>query len=228
MKVAITILLTTLFSFGVGFAAQQREVNTPTERFSYSLGYQIGKDLKRQDLSVDLETMRNGTLDGLAAAEPKYDQQQMQQLLVALKKQVVAAQSTNQQQAVEQTMTEDRAFLEANSRKEGVISLPSGLQYQVLKSGKGRTPTQNDKVTINYRGPLTPGQDLDLSQQKSTTATPPVRKMIPGMQEAVLLMREGDSWRIFVPAALSYDENGPLQRRAVIFDLELIAIKAEK
>ena len=118
--------------------------------------------------------------------------------------------------------------MEANKKKEGVKTLPSGLQYKVLKDGSGKTATATDEVTVNYRGSFIDGAEFDSSYKKGTPLTFQVDKIIPGWKEALQLMKEGSKWQLFVPPELGYGERsvGPIPPNAtLIFEVELVAIK---
>jgi FKBP-type peptidyl-prolyl cis-trans isomerase FklB len=226
MRVALTAVLGTILLLGVGVAAEEPEVDDPTDRASYSLGHQIGQDLARQGSEVDPEAMRKGLLDGLAGAEPVLDPQEMQQVLATLKRRVVAAQREEKRQAAERYREEGKEFLAANAEQEGVVTLPSGLQYKILRRGAGQTPEASDKVNVHYRGTLMDGTEFhDSRRQPGEPETLHVSGVIRGLTEALQLMQEGARWQLFVPADLAYGRRGPLADRTVIFDVELISVE---
>jgi FKBP-type peptidyl-prolyl cis-trans isomerase FklB len=123
----------------------------------------------------------------------------------------------------EKYIGEGREFLAENAKKEGVVTLPSGLQYRVVKSGSGRTPGPQSTVTVNYRGTLIDGTEFGGSGYTPDTFR--VDGVISGWEQALQLMKEGDRWTLFVPADLAYGERGPLADRTVIFDIELISVE---
>jgi FKBP-type peptidyl-prolyl cis-trans isomerase FklB len=123
---------------------------------------------------------------------------------------------------------EGDAFLAENMKKEGVMALPSGLQYKILKAGSGKMPTDADTVECNYRGTFINGTEFDSSYRTGKPATLKVKGVIPGWQEALKLMPVGSKWQLFIPPQLAYGErgSGPIGPNAtLIFDLELLAIK---
>ncbi len=216
--------------------AEEKPVDDASTRLGYSLGYQIGEDLKRQGTEVRPETLQRGVQDGLSGLAPGVEPQQMQQILSGLKKKLTAEEKAQMQIAVEKMAQkqsaiegyrgEGREFLAANANKEGVVALPSGLQYQVLGKGSGAIPGPNDTVTVHYRGTTLQGAVFyDSRGGEGKPASFHVGAVIRGMGEALQRMREGDKWRLFVPADLAYGERGPLADRALIFEVELISIK---
>jgi FKBP-type peptidyl-prolyl cis-trans isomerase FklB len=133
--------------------------------------------------------------------------------------------------AAEANKTQGEAFLKTNGAKPGVVTLPSGLQYQILTAGKGPKPTSSDTVMCNYRGTLIDGTEFDASAQHGGPASLPVSGVIPGWTEALQLMPVGSKWRLFVPADLAYGERGAGgdigPNAALIFDIELLSISKD-
>jgi len=132
----------------------------------------------------------------------------------------------------EKNKKEGEIFLEANKKKEGVQTLPSGLQYKVLKAGAGKKPTATDTVTVHYRGTLIDGKEFDSSYQRGKPVTFPVNGVIPGWTEALPLMEEGAKWELFIPSNLAYGERGAGRdigpNATLIFEVELISIEEKK
>ena len=128
----------------------------------------------------------------------------------------------------EKNLKEGKAFLEKNSKKKGVITTKSGLQYKIIKSGKGATPKPGDTVTTHYRGTLINGTEFDSSYKRGKPASFPVNGVIKGWTEALQLMQVGDKWELYIPAELAYGANGPSPvigpNSALIFEIELIKI----
>ncbi len=124
-----------------------------------------------------------------------------------------------------------QAFLEANKKKEGVVTLPSGLQYKIITEGKGKQPKSTDTVVAHYRGTLTNGTEFDSSYKRNEPATFPVAGVIKGWQEVLPLMKEGAKWQVYIPAELAYgprgagDVIGP--NEVLVFDIELLSVKSE-
>lgn len=204
------------------------------DRTSYSLGYQIGEDLKTQNADFDPSSFQKGIEDAISDAKPFFSDEEMRATLVEVKKKILARQQATQTERrlkqvanKEKNWAENRDFLAANAKKEGVVTLPSGLQYMVLTEGAGRNPGLHDTVLLNYKGTLVDGTEYGSSPQGKPVKQR-VDAMIAGMKEALPLMKEGAKWRIFVPADLAYGEKGPMAERAVIIDIELISVEASK
>jgi FKBP-type peptidyl-prolyl cis-trans isomerase FklB len=134
--------------------------------------------------------------------------------------------------AAAENKTKGEAFLAENKKKEGVVTLPSGLQYKILKAGEGPKPTAEDSVKCNYRGTLIDGKEFDSSYKRNEPATFPVKGVIKGWTEALQLMPVGSKWQLFIPPDLAYGERGAgelIQPEAtLIFEVELLSIENKK
>jgi len=132
----------------------------------------------------------------------------------------------------EKNKKEGEGFLAENKKKEGVVTLPSGLQYKVMKEGTGRTPGENDVVVVNYKGTLIDGTEFDSSYRRGKPENLPVNGVIPGWTEALQLMQVGAKWQLFVPSSLAYGERGAGRdigpNATLIFEIELISIQEKK
>jgi len=219
---------------GVVFAADKTVLPDRKGSVSYSVGYQIGEDLKRQRLDFDAGAFLKGARDALADARPQFSAEEMRVALAELKKQILAGNKAEQEarraelrKTKEKQIAEDKDFLAGSAKKEGVISLPGGLQYQVIREGKGKNPAPSDAVQIHYRATLTDGTEFDSSYREGKPKTYRVSSMIPGLRQTLPLMKESARWRIIVPADLAYSE-GPFASRVAVFDLELISVGSVK
>jgi FKBP-type peptidyl-prolyl cis-trans isomerase FklB len=227
MKRLVVLVFILFLSCGVSLAGEKPVLREERDRVSYSVGYQIGGDFKQQRTDIDPDAFLKGIEDALAEAEPPLSPEEMRAILQEMKAKILAEQRQQKQTAVEQYRGEGREFLAANARKEGVISLPSGLQYKILREGTGRTPGPDNRVIVHYRGTLIDGREFYNSRRgKETPETFHVGAVIKGMSEALQLMKEGAQWKLFVPADLAYGERGPVGERAVIFDVELIKVES--
>ena len=132
----------------------------------------------------------------------------------------------------EKNKAEGEAFLAENKKKEGVITLPSGLQYKVIKAGTGKKPKATDTVTVHYQGTLIDGKEFDSSYRRGQPVTFPVNGVIPGWTEALQLMEEGAKWQIFIPSSLAYGDRGAGRdigpHATLIFEIELVSIQEQK
>jgi len=196
-------------------------------RDSYSLGYEFGNRLKRQGVEVDQEVLISAVRQGLEGREPALSPDEIHKTLKQLQRKLVIIQNRRFEELAARNLTEGTAFLESNKAKEGVKTLPSGLQYRVLREGTGPIPQPNEWVTVRYRGTLIDGNEFDSSQRRGDPPTLPLHGMIKGWTEALQLMKTGSKWQITVPPDLAYGNRqfGRIPPNSVlIFDLELLAI----
>lgn len=198
---------------------------------SYGIGMQTGQSIKRDGVGIDLDAFIQGIRDGAEAAEPKYTEEQIRTALEAFKKGVQAKMEQGQQALGEKNLRDGKAFLAKNKTKEGVKSRPSGLQYEVLKSGKGASPKATDTVKVHYEGTLLDGTVFDSSIERKEPAVFPVNRVIPGWTEAMQLMKVGDKWRLVVPPDLAYGARGAGNdigpNAVLIFEVELLGIESQ-
>ena len=200
------------------------------DKVSYSIGMDIGNNLKRQSIEVDPDILARGVKDAMAGDNTLLSTEEARETLVALQQELLAKNQERMKQAAEKNKQEGEAYLAGNKKKEGVVSLPSGLQYKVLQAGDGPSPKDTDTVETNYRGTLIDGTEFDSSYKRGQTAVFPVNGVIAGWTEALQLMKVGDKCQLFVPPELAYGERGagPIgPNSTLIFDVELVSIKAD-
>jgi FKBP-type peptidyl-prolyl cis-trans isomerase FklB len=223
--VAITLLI---LSFGLCEAGEAPEIRDENDRISYSIGHQIGGDFKRQGVDLKPDLVVQGIQDALKGDKPRMTPEEMNKTLVELKRKVTAAQQEERKMAAEKSRAEGEAFLAENAKKEGVVTLPSGLQYKILKDGAGASPQATDNVTVHYRGTLIDGTEFDSSHKRNQPATFRVSGVIRGWTEALQRMKPGAKWRLFIPAKLAYGERGTGSaippNSALIFEVELLKV----
>ena len=195
------------------------------DRISYSLGYQIGGDFKKEKTDIDPVAFLKGVKDALARSGPALSAEEMKPLLVDMKKRIVERQRAEKLEMVEQRLGAGTKFLEDNAKKEGVTTLPSGLQYKVIREGDGRQPKPSDRVKVHYSGRRIDGTEFSSSYRKGEAEIFHVNGVLPGITEALQLMKEGAKWKIFMPSNLAFGKRGVLAYRTVIYDLELISIE---
>jgi len=199
------------------------------DKVSYSIGMNIGNNLKKQAIDVNPDALVYGIKDALSGGKALITEQEVNDTLMAFQKEMASKQSERLKELGEKNKKEGEAFLAENKKKEDVITLPSGLQYKVIKEGTGETPKLTDTVTTNYRGTLIDGTEFDSSYRREQPATFPVKGVIAGWTEALQLMKVGSKWQLFTPSNLAYGERragrdiGP--NAALIFDVELLSIK---
>lgn len=199
-----------------------QKLNNEIDSVSYSLGVNIGENIKTQFPDIDLKNFE-------AAIKDVLDDNKKPSISGADAQKTIQEYFTKQQaKASESVVEEGRKFLAENSKKENVVTLESGLQYEVIKNGKGAKPTLNDQVTTHYHGTLIDGTVFDSSVERGEPASFPVSGVIKGWTEALQLMNVGSKWRLFVPYDLAYGERGAGPKigpfTTLIFEVELISI----
>ncbi len=227
-RVCASVLGVVLLAGAAGAAGP----GTPSDergKAGYSIGFQIGGDLQRQGLEVDPELLVQGLRDALAGTEPRMTPDDMRQTLVALRNRAAAAQRQQQEEQGRANQEAGKAFLAGNASQEGVVTLPSGLQYQVLTEGAGAAPQASDTVSVHYRGTLIDGTEFDSSYGRGQPATFQLDRVIKGWTEGVQLMRPGSKYRFFIPPELAYGERGAGPQigpnSTLIFEVELLEVK---
>jgi FKBP-type peptidyl-prolyl cis-trans isomerase FklB len=205
---------------------------TDKEKASYALGMNIGSTFVRQSVDVDPNILVQGLKDEMAGGKTLMTEDEARATLTKLQGEMREKQMAKMKVEAEANKKEGDEFLAANKAKEGVVTLPSGLQYKILSAGTGPKPTAKDTVVCNYRGTLINGKEFDSSYKRGEPATFPVSGVIKGWTEALQLMPVGSKWQLFVPADLAYGERGPAPEigpnATLIFDVELLSIKDEK
>jgi len=200
-------------------------------KISYSVGYQVGGDFKRQKLAVNPELLLKGIQDAIENNELLINKKEMQQILTDLKKKIVADQKEEKKKAAEKNLADGRKFLLENEKKRGVRTLESGLQYRILKKGSGASPKPTDMVTLHYKGNLIDGKEFDSSYKRGEPATFRADGCIRGWAEALQMMNEGAKWKLFMPPDLAYGERGAgliSPNSTLVFNLELISVQPSK
>jgi FKBP-type peptidyl-prolyl cis-trans isomerase len=204
-------------------------LKTSKEKFSYALGMKMGANLHKQSVPVDPNILARGLKDGLSGGKTLLTEEQAQAALVEVQNDLRKKQQEKMQAEGATNKKEGDAFLAANKGKEGVVTLPSGLQYKILKEGTGAKPTAGDSVVCNYRGTLINGTEFDSSYKRGQPATFPVTGVIKGWTEALQLMPVGSKWQLFIPPDLAYGERGPSPEigsdSTLIFEVELLSIE---
>ncbi len=207
-------------------------LKTQKDKISYAVGMNVGTNLKKQAVDVDPAILLQGLQDGVSGNKPLLTDEETRTVLMQLQDDVRQKQAAKAQQVGSANKTEGEAFLAANKNKEGVITLPSGLQYKILKAGTGPKPAATDSVVCNYRGTLINGTEFDSSYKRGQPATFPVSGVIKGWTEALQLMPTGSKWQLFIPAPLAYAERGAGAdigpNATLIFEIELLSIQAPK
>jgi FKBP-type peptidyl-prolyl cis-trans isomerase FklB len=206
-------------------------LTTQKDKLSYAIGMNVAKGLQRQSVEVDPAIVAQGLKDTLAGGKTLLTEQEAQTAMTELQAEMRKKQEEKAKLAGDANKQEGAAFLAANKTKEGVVTLPSGLQYKVLKQGDGPKPTATDSVVCNYKGTLIKGTEFDSSYKRGQPATFPVNGVIKGWTEALQLMPAGSKWQLFVPPDLAYGARGAGQdigpNATLIFEVELLSIQAK-
>jgi FKBP-type peptidyl-prolyl cis-trans isomerase FklB len=228
----ISLTIALILSLLVGTVqAQEAAPQTDIEKHSYAIGVQVAEGIKSQGVEVDPAMVAAGVRDALAGTKLLMSEDEIGAAIMALQMRLQQKEQQERAAALEKNKKEGDDFLAANKTKEGVVSLPSGLQYKILTAGEGRNPTDDDTVVCNYRGTLLDGKEFDSSYGREP-ATFGVKDVIPGFREAIKLMSAGAKWQIFIPADLAYGERGAgnvIEPNAtLIFEIELISIQEKK
>ena len=230
--------------FTVGFSlvllldvswADEIKLESEADRIGYSLGQQIGRDFKRQGVELDAAALVHGFNDANSGAEPALDREEMTATLGNFKGRITAAQREEAQQRraqrqkdAEEKRRKGQEFLAANGSKPGVKTLPSGLQYKVIKAGTGKKPGPQDVVRVHYRARQLNGHEFDSSDSSGGPVSFSVNKVIRGWTEALQLMREGARWELYLPPELAYGRRGPLAGQTVIYEVELLGVGEDR
>jgi FKBP-type peptidyl-prolyl cis-trans isomerase len=205
-------------------------LTTSKQKASYAIGMNWGTGLHRQAIDVDTAALLQGMKDGLAGGKTLLTEDEARAALMQLQKEMQEKQQAKAAAEGDANKKEGEAFLAANKGKEGVVTLPSGLQYKILTPGTGPKPTATDSVVCNYKGTLINGTEFDSSYKRGEPATFPVTGVIKGWTEALQLMPVGSKWQLFIPSDLAYGARGtpggPIGPNAtLIFEVELMSIK---
>ena len=205
-------------------------LNTQKEKASYVIGLNIGRSMHKDSVDVDTAILLRGMKDGLAGAKPLLTDDEARAVMVALQADLRTKQEEKMQALAETNKKEGDAFFAENKTKDGVVTLPSGLQYKVLVEGTGPKPTATDTVVCNYKGTLLDSTEFDSSYKRGQPVTFPVNGVIKGWTEALQLMPVGSKWQLFVPPDLAYGARGGPgggigPNATLIFEVELMSIK---
>ncbi|MEW6001616.1 MAG: FKBP-type peptidyl-prolyl cis-trans isomerase [Nitrospirota bacterium] len=228
MKLQVVVALCVLF-LAVQVYGEEMVLKDQRDKVSYSIGINLGNNFKRQSIDINPDALVQGIKDTLSSGKTLMTEDEIRDTLAAFQKEMLDKQAERMKELGEKNKKEGETFLSENKKKEGVVTLPSGLQYKVLKEGTGKTPKATDTVIVNYKGTLIDGTEFDSSYRRGQSATFPVNGVIPGWSEALQLMKEGSKWQLFIPSNLAYGERGAGNiigpNATLIFEVELISIK---
>jgi FKBP-type peptidyl-prolyl cis-trans isomerase len=204
-------------------------LKTQKDKASYAIGMNIGAGLRKQSVDIDPAIVARGLRDSFSNGKTLLTEDEAHAALTQLQSEVRMKQQEMAQRLGQANKKEGTAFLEANKTKDGIVTLPSGLQYKVLQEGTGPKPAATDTVECNYRGTLLDNTEFDSSYKGGQPAKFPVNGVIKGWTEALQLMPVGSKWQLFVPADLAYGERGKGGQigpnATLVFEVELLSIQ---
>jgi FKBP-type peptidyl-prolyl cis-trans isomerase FklB len=210
-------------------ANDSSELKTEKDKTSYAIGMEMGKGVKTQGLDIDPELLMRGLRDALSDKQSLMSDDELRAVVTKLQNDVRQKQMAAQQASAAENKAKGDAFLAENAKKDGVVSLPDGLQYKILTPGTGKKPAESDTVLCNYKGTFIDGTEFDGSEKAGKPVPFPVKGVIPGFKEALQLMPIGSKWQVFIPSALAYGERGAGNvigpNSTLVFEIELVNIQ---
>jgi FKBP-type peptidyl-prolyl cis-trans isomerase len=229
MVLATTILAGVMLAQNTPAPKDQPALTDQKQKLSYALGMNIAHMLRGQSIEIDPAMFNKGLSDTYSGGKPLLTDEEAQTLITEMQKDMRKKMEEVRAHAAEDNKKAGDAFLAENKKAPGVVTLPSGLQYKVLKAGEGKKPTLDDTVVCQYRGTSIDGKEFDSSYKRNEPATFPVKGVIKGWTEALQLMPVGSKWQLFIPPDLAYGERGAGANigpnATLIFEVELVSIK---
>lgn len=208
------------------------ELSNNKDKVSYALGYEIGTNLKNEQIDVDHGIFVQGLKNAMDGKKGTMTEKQVQQTLLAFQKEMLAKRAQEFEGLAKKNAKEGAAFLKENSTKEGVVTLKNGLQYKVLAQGTGNSPKENDTVTVDYEGTTIDGKVFDSSYKRGKPTSFQVDEVIPAWSEALQKMKTGATWMVYAPPSLAYGKTGiggPIgPEQTLVFKIHLISVEAAK
>lgn len=219
-----------LVASGLVANATAQELETEEQRLGYSIGYEFGAELRSYDIDLDLAAVFAAVEAAYKNQAPALEVTEMRDRMVALQEQIRQERMAQFEALAEENQSRADEFLSENQSKNGIVSLPSGVQYRIIEEGEGDRPGMDDVVTVHYRGSKIDGREFDSSFRRGVPAVFEVNSVIAGWQEILPLMREGAMWQVFLPPELAFGVRGdpPVigPNEALQFDLRLVQIGA--
>jgi len=196
-------------------------------KLSYAVGWDIGEDIQRRGAEFDVETIIAAIRDSSSGKEPQVPAEEMVAMLTALQQKVRQEQAEAFQKLATENQKASEEFLAANLKKNGIVALPSGIQYRIIEEGDGARPGMTSTVKVHYRGSRTDGLEFDSSFARGVPEEFNVETVLKGWQEVLPLMKTGSTWQVFIPPELAFGARGnpPVgPNETLIFDLKLVEI----
>lgn len=211
------------------FAQAPTTLDTDMKKVSYSIGVDLGRSIKKQNLDLDMSVLVKGLQDGYAGGTTLLSDTEMKDVLTNFQKQFIAKKNAEMEALAKKNLETGKNFLENNKKQPGVVTLADGLQYKIITAGKGEKPGPNDTVTVNYTGKLINGQVFDSSDKQGHPISFQVNQVIKGWTEVLQLMPVGSTWEVYIPADLAYGQQavGPMigPNETLIFSIQLLSIQ---
>ena len=228
-RIVIAVLAGGLWACCASAQDAPAALKTQKEKMSYAIGMEMGKGVKAQGLDVDPNVVSQGLKDAVTGGKSLMSDEELKTVITALQDDI----KQKQMQAMEAAAVENKklgeAYLAENGKKEGVVTLPSGLQYKIITAGQGKKPVETDTVMCKYTGTFTDGTEFDSSAEAGKPVPFEIKTVIPGFREALQLMPVGSKWHIVVPSELAYGDRGAGgvigPNATLVFDLELVSIQ---
>jgi FKBP-type peptidyl-prolyl cis-trans isomerase FklB len=229
MRIAITVFLGCALAAAPAWAADAPALKTTQDKVSYSIGLSVGRNLKTQEIEVDLDTFTLGLRDGMAGDKQQLSDDEIREVMFAYQMERRAKQVEAHNKVATANKKQGDDFLASNKKKKGVKTTASGLQYKVIKVGTGKAPKPESTVTAHYRGTLLDGTEFDSSYTRGEPAQFPVNGVIAGWTEVLQLMKVGGKVQVWIPPDLAYGEQGAGSRigpnSTLMFEIELIEVE---
>jgi FKBP-type peptidyl-prolyl cis-trans isomerase FklB len=229
MKIKVITALVLSSALSSAIAADAIPLTTDIDKLSYSIGTDLGKNLKKQDISINPAALAKGIEDGINGGTLLLTDQQMKDVLTTFQKNLMAKRSALFDKKAQENKAPGEAFLAQNKGKPGVVTLPSGLQYKIITAGTGDKPGKEDTVEVEYTGRLINGEVFDTTEKAGKPISFKLSQVIPGWTEALQLMPAGSTWELYIPAQLAYgtrNVGGPIgPNETLVFNVHLISIK---
>ncbi len=224
MRSVFALIILTVFIAGPVMA---QDITTDKGKLSYAVGWDIGQDIQRRGAEFDVEAVIAAVRDSSAGRDPRVPAEEMTAMLTELQQRVRQEQLEAFEKLSAENQRASEEFLAANLSKNGIVALPSGVQYRIIEEGDGARPGMESTVRVHYRGSKTNGLEFDSSFARGVPEEFPVNTVLKGWQEVLPLMKTGSTWQVFVPPELAFGARGnqPVgPNEALMFDLKLIEI----
>jgi len=232
--VALTVLMAACDKAPTEKAAEAppAELTTQEQKLSYIFGQNIGSQFKTETMKIDVDVFAMGVKDAIAGVEPKLAEADVMEALQKFQEEKMAEQQKSFDEASTKNIAQGEAFMAENAKKEGVVTLESGLQYKIIEEGEGAVPTETSTVEVHYKGTLIDGTEFDSSFKRGVPASFGVTQVIPGWTEALMLMKEGAKWELYIPPSLAYGPGGAGgligPEQTLIFEVELLKANVDE